>query len=101
MISANFRIGFQFRASFHIIFSVTRVRSEKPLNMQSAKDIEMLMLHGFMETKVKLVKPSKPKSMTELSKEKIFLLQPRNPYITYIDIRSWYNFGGFKLYLGF
>ena len=84
-----------------MFFSVTRVRLEQLSSMQSAKDIEMLMLHGFMETKVKLVKPSKPKSMTELSKEKIFLLQPRNAYITYIDIRSWYNFGGFKLYLGF
>ena len=60
---------------------MTKARSEKPLSMQLAKDIEMLMLHGFMETKVKLVKPSKPKSMTELSKEKIFLLLPRNAYI--------------------
>ena len=61
-------------------FSVTRERSEKLSNMQSAKAIEMLMLHGFTEMKVKLVKPLKPKSMTELSKEKTFLLLPRKAY---------------------
>ena len=94
-IFANFRVGFQFRASFNIFYSVTRVKSEKLSSMQSAKDIETLMLHGFMETKVKLVKPSKPRSMMELSKEKIFLLQPRNAYITWN--LKWVRFdGGFQ-----
>ena len=50
-----------------MFFSVTKVRLERLSSMQSAKDIEMLMLLGFMETKEKLVKPSKPKLMTELS----------------------------------
>ena len=61
-------------------FSVTRERSEKLSNMQSAKDIEMLMLRGFTVTKVKLVKPLKLKSMTVLSKEKTFSLPPRKAY---------------------
>jgi len=74
------RFGFQ--TSCNMFFSVTRVRLEQLSSMQSAKDIEMLMLLGFMETKAKLVKPLKPKSMTELSKEKSFLLQPRNAYIS-------------------